>query len=188
MFLFYYAKRFREADMRKAVVRILHVFICLLLSVSIASYAQPDGKAGVSGQKKGSNSKIVIEYVSFPEALKKYEVYPWETIAVEEFKKAYRDMLASKDHDEWVRMLTGTGNKNRMLHFEKEHLLLIAICKPHFCDTHQMVLLFNPAARKCYAIQAADGKFTYLGAPDEKMINLLKILLVDEYKDIYKGQ
>jgi len=178
-----------EADMRKKVTWILHIFICLLLSMSvISSYAQSIGKAGASGQKKGDNSKIVIEYVSFPEVLKKYDVYPWETLARDEFKKAYTDMLASKNHDEWIRTLTGTGNKNRMLHVEREHLLMIAICKPHFCDTHQMVLLFNPTTKKCYAIQAADGKFSYLGAPDEKMINLLKILLVDEYKDIYKGQ
>ncbi len=97
-------------------------------------------------------------------------------------------MLALKSHDTWTETLTGTGNKNRMLRVSGEYLLLIAICKPHFCDTHQMVLLFNPAIRKCYAIQAANGKFTYLGAPDENINNLLKVLLVDEYGNIYKGQ
>ena len=172
------AKLFREACMRKVIVRIFPVLLCLLLSMNIASYAQPAGRAGKDGQKKAGKSKIVIEYISFPEALKGYDIYPWETLTVEEFKKSYMDMLALKGHDTWIQTLTGTGNKNRMLRVAGEYLLLVAICKPHF----------NPAMKKCYAVQTANGKFTYLGAPDENIKDLLKILLVDEYKDIYKGQ
>src|SRR5512145_562586 len=159
--------------MRRRIVRVFLLALYLIGSLSIVSFAQSAGKAGTGGQKKVGSSKIVIEYVSFPEALKRYEVYPWETLAVEDFKKAYMDMIASKNHETWIQTLTGTGNKNRMLHVVKEHLLFIAICKPHFCDTHQMILLFSPVLKKCYAILAADGKFSYLGIPDDNMKNLL---------------
>ena len=56
-------------------------------------------KAGADKQKKDSSSKIVIEHVSFPDALKRYDVYPWETINIDDFKKAYTEMLTSKNHE-----------------------------------------------------------------------------------------
>jgi hypothetical protein len=174
--------------MERKIIWMFLVCVCLLFSLNGLSSAQPVGKSGAERQKRGGSSKIVIEYVSFPDLFKRYDIYPWETLTIDEFKKAYAEMLGSKNHEAWVNSLTGTGNKNKMLHVAKEHLLLIAICKPHFCDMNQMLILFNPALKKCYAISAGDGKFFYLGTPDDNMKNLLKILLVDEYKDIYKGQ
>ena len=164
------------------------VCACLLFPLNDLLSAQPAGKSGVDKQKKDGSSKIVIEHVSFPDIFNRYDVYPWETLAIEEFKKAYTEMLASKNYEEWVRTLTGTGNKNKMLNVFQKQLVMIAFCKPHFCDTNQMLVLFNPVLKKCYAISAGDGKFDYLGKPDENMKSLLKILLVDEYKEIYKGQ
>jgi hypothetical protein len=152
------------------------------------SCAQPAGKSGAERQKKGGSSKIVIEQVSFPDLFKRYDIYPWEMLAIDEFKKPYTEMLASKNHEAWVSSLTGTGSKNKMLNVFQKHLVIITFCKPHFCDTNQMLTLFDPVAKKCYAVSAGDGKFDYFGTPDDNMKNLLKILLVDEYKDVYKAQ
>jgi hypothetical protein len=174
--------------MKRKIIRMFLACVCLLFSLNDLSCAQAAAKSGAEKQKKDGGSKIVIEQVSFPDVLKRYDVYPWETPAIEEFKKAYTEMLASKNHEEWVRTLTGTGNKNKMFNVLQKHLVMIAFCKPHFCDTNQMLVLFNSVLNKCYAISAGDGKFDYLGTPDNDMKNLLKILLVDEYKEIYKGQ
>ena len=97
-------------------------------------------------------------------------------------------MLGSKKHEEWVRSLTGTGDRNRMLYVFKEHLLLITGCKPYACDTSQMIILFNPLSKKCWALSVVAGKFEWLGSPDGKIENLLKILLVEEFKEAYKAQ
>jgi hypothetical protein len=174
--------------MKRKIIWMCFVCVCLLFTLNGLLTAQTASKSGADRQKKGGSSKIVIEQVSFPDVLKRYDVYPWETAAIDEFKKAYTEMLASKNHEEWVRSLTGTGNKNKMLNALQKHLVMITFCKPHFCDANQMLILFNPVLKKCYAIYAGDGKFDYLGTPDETMKNLLKILLVDEYKEIYKGQ
>jgi hypothetical protein len=174
--------------MERRIIWVLLLCACVLFPLNDRLSAQPAGKSGVDKQKKGDSSKIVIEYVSFPDIFNRYDVYPWETLATEEFKKAYTEMFASKNYEEWVRTLTGTGNKNKMLNVFQKHLVMINFCKPHFCDENQMLVLFDPVLRKCYAISARDGKFDYLGKPDENMKSLLKILLVDEYKEIYKGQ
>jgi hypothetical protein len=174
--------------MKRKIVWTFFLSVCLLLFLNGLSSAQSARKSGEDRQKKSTASKIVIEEVSFPDILKKYDVYPWETLAIEEFKKAYTEMLASRKHEEWVGTLDGTGNKNKMLKVFQKYLVMITFCKPHFCDTNQMLVLFNPALKKCYAIYAGDGKFDYIGAPDNDTKSLLKILLVDEYKEIYKGQ
>jgi hypothetical protein len=174
--------------MGRKIVWMFLACVCLLFFLNDLFCAQSAGKSGADLQKKGGGSKIVIEHISFPDVFKRYDVYPWEMLAIEEFKKAYTEMLASKNHEAWVSSLTGTGNKNKMLNVLQKHLVMITFCKPHFCDTNQMLILFNPVLKKCYAISAAEGKFDYLGTPDDSTKNLLKILLVDEYKDIYKGQ
>jgi len=174
--------------MERKMLWTLLVCACVLFPLDDLLSAQPAGKSGVDKQKKVDSSKIVIEYVSFPDIFKRYDVYPWETLAIEEFKKAYTEILTSKNYEEWVRTLTGTGNKNKMLNVFQKHLVMINFCKPHFCDENQMLVLFDPVVKKCYAISAGNGKFDYLGKPDENMKDLLKILLVDEYKEIYRGQ
>jgi hypothetical protein len=174
--------------MERKIVWMFLASVCLLFFFDDLSSAQQTKKSGADTQKKGGSSKIVIEQVSFPDIFKRYDVYPWETLAIDEFKKAYTEMLTSKNQEEWIRFLTGTGNKNKMFNVFQKHLVMITFCKPHFCDENQMLVLFNPALKKCYAISAEDGKFSYLGTPDNDIKTLLKILLVDEYKEIYKGQ
>jgi hypothetical protein len=176
------------AYMKRKIKWMFLIYVCLLFSLDGFSSLQAASKAGADKQKKGSSPKIVIEQVAFPDVLKRYDAYPWETINIGEFKKAYTEMLASKNHEEWVRSLTGTGNKNKMFNVFQKQLVMINLCKPHFCDENQMLILFNPLLKKCYAISAEDGKFNYLGTPDDDLKTLLKILLIDEYKEIYKGQ
>ena len=174
--------------MKRKIIWMFLICVCLLFSLDGLSSAQAASKPGADKQKKGGSSKIVIEQVSFPDVFKRYDAYPWETLAIDEFKKAYMEMLASKNQEAWVSSLTGTGNKNKMFNVFQKQLVMITFCKPHFCDENQMLILFNPVLKKGYAISAGDGKFDYLGTPDNDIKSLLKILLVDEYKDIYKGQ
>lgn len=176
----------KRAD--KKTFFLLSLLVILFCFCKGLSFAQQEQKTRTGQQQKGGNAKIVIEYVSFPDILKRYEVYPWETLKKEEFRKAYFEMMGSKSREEWISFLTGTGNQNRMVHVFETHLVLIASCKPHFCDESQILVLFNPVKRKCFAIYAEDGKFDYLGSPDKDIKNLLKILLVEEYKEIYKAQ
>ncbi len=160
----------------------------VLLLLMMMSFSAVPAQAQKNLKPIRKADKITIEFVSFPDVYKKLEVYPWETPAVDDFRTAYNQMNGTREQEEWIKSLTGTGNKNKMLYVSKSHLLYIAVCKPHFCDTHQMIILYNPREKTCFAIKAADGKFGYLGKTDEDSRSLLRILLIDEYKDVYKGQ
>lgn len=168
--------------MRNRIIFIVLLFLAMVC-MSVESL-----RAQQTSKQIRKAEKITIQFVSFPDVYKNFEVYPWEMLTIDEFRTAYNQMIGAKEQEEWIRLLTGTGNKNKMLYVHKSHLLYIAVCKPHFCDTHQMIVLYNPREKKCFAIKAADGRFDYPGRPDEDTKSLLRILLVDEYRDVYKGQ
>jgi hypothetical protein len=167
----------------------LFLVVCIAFHFTVGhTGAEKLQKTTAQQKQKPSDARITIDYVSFPDVLKQYEVYPWETLKIDRFRQAYSHMLAVGNREEWIRSLKGTGNLNKMVYAFREHFLLIASCKPHACDSSQILILFSPKSLKCWSIYSEEGKFEYLGNPDASMQNLLKILLVEEYKDIYKGQ
>lgn len=165
------------------------ILAIIALTVALSGgllYAGPQGKA--PAPKKGKN-QIVIEYVSFPDQYKKYDVYPWETLKVDEFQRSFSAMTREGKFEDWVKSLTGTAtNKNRMIQAFKQQFLLIVSCKPHLCDSSQIVVLYDPVKKHAYSILAVDGKFHFFGQPSENIRDLLNILLVEEFKAIYRGQ
>ena len=173
--------------MSKAVVLFLSISVLAFFSVYDPAWAQSSKKQQTLKQKSG-RSKIVIEYVSFTKPTQQYEVYPWETLKVDDFRMAYSQMIKERQLADWARLLTGTAaNKNRMIIASKEQFVLISSCKPHMCDESQIIVLYDPVKKKSFGVLAKDGKFEWLGEPSEKVTDLLKVLLVEEYKDIYKA-
>ncbi|MHB8109348.1 MAG: Ivy family c-type lysozyme inhibitor [Syntrophorhabdaceae bacterium] len=136
-----------------------------------------------------SKNKIVVEYVSFPDQYKKYEVYPWDTLKIDDFQRTYAAITKDETFEDWVKTLSGTAaNKNRMIRAFKEQFVLIVCCKPHLCDSSQIIVLFDPLKKHVYSVLARDGKFYWFGQPSENVKDLLNILLVEEFKAIYKGE
>lgn len=173
--------------MRKAVVLFVSVTFFLFFAGHAMLYAQSSQKQQAE-KKKSVKSRIVIEYVAFPEQLKRYDVYPWETLKIEDFRNSYTKIVNQGPLEEWVKSLTGTAtNRNRMVRAYKEQFLLIVSCKPHMCDESQIIVLFDPVKKQAFGILARDGKFHWFGDPPEKIRDMLNILLVDEFKEIYKA-
>ena len=173
--------------MKKIIVPILSIAAFLFFLSHVQLFAQSSQKQPAAKQKVGK-SKIVVEYLSFTKPTQQYDVYPWETLKVDDFRSAYTQMIGRKPLEEWVRSLTGTAaNKNRMIMAFKEQFVLITSCKPHMCDESQIIVLYDPVKKKSFGVLAKDGKFEWLGEPSEKVTDLLKVLLVEEYKDIYKA-
>ncbi len=173
--------------MRKAMVLFISVMVFLFFHGQIQLCAQSSQKQPAVKQK-GVKSKIVVEYVAFPEQLKHYEVYPWETMKVDDFQKAYTKMISQGLLEEWVKSLTGTAaSKNRMIRAFKEQFVLIVSCKPHMCDESQVIILYDPLKKQTFSILARDGKFYWFGDPPDKVRDLLNVLLVEEFKDVYRA-
>ncbi len=172
-------------------MKTIHMCMMVLvfcIAVFSGASASKEGKVTEGKGKGGKTGKISVEYGAFPETLKRFDTYPWESLKIEEFRKSYTAMLTGRLQSEWISNLTGTGNRNKLVRSSKRSYVLIASCKPHSCDSDQILVLYEPGGKRCWGIQAESGKFTYLGNPPEDVTGLLKILLVEEYKEIYKGQ
>ena len=172
--------------MKKKLITVWVMIVAFLLFSGIPALAPSQSKAPVP--KKGRD-RIVIEYVSFPDQYKHYEVYPWETLKREEFRNSFAAMTREGKFEEWVQSLTGTAaNKNRMIRAFKQQFVLIVSCKPHLCDASQIIVLYDPVKKHTYSLLANDGKFQFFGQPSDNIHDLLNILLVEEFKAIYQGQ
>lgn len=165
------------------VIAFLSIWTLLCLTCDLN--AQSQKKSGHTGAK----NKIVVEYISFIDQFKKYEVYPWDTLKIDDFQKSYFAAISDGQIEEWVKNLSGTATgKNRMIRAFKEQFLLIVCCKPHLCDSSQTIVLFDPLTKRAYSVIARDGNFSWYGKPTPNIKDLLNILLVEEFKAIYKGQ
>jgi len=173
--------------MRKMTVLIAAAAIFLGLGVMDVHGQTP--KKESAGKPGSGRSQIVIEFVSFPDQYKRYEVYPWETLKVDDFRAAYTAMVEEGKFEDWVRSLTGTAQgKNRMIRVSRESFVLVVCCKPHMCDTSQIIVLYDPVKKKTFSMLAVDGKFSWFGKPPGHIKDLLNVLLVEEFRAIYRGQ
>lgn len=171
--------------MKKPILVVTVIAVALILSGNIL-YARSKGKVPVP--KKGKN-QIVVEYVSFPDQYRKFDVYPWETLKLDDFQRSFSAMAREGKFEDWVTSLTGTAtNKNRMIRAFRQQFLLIVSCKPHLCDASQIVILYDPVKKHTYSLFVVDGKFHFFGQPPDNIRDLLNILLIDEFKAIYRGQ
>ncbi len=178
-------KRKSGATIKRIGPVLVIIAVCFILSSGLAG-GESQSKAPVP--KKGKN-QVVIEYVSFPDQYKKYDVYPWETLKDDDFRKSYSVMIHEGKFEDWIKSLSGTAaSKNRMIQAFKQKFLLIVSCKPHLCDTSQIVVLYDPAKKHTYSLLARDGRFYFFGQPSENVRDLLNILLVEEFKAIYRGE
>ncbi|HOD76492.1 MAG TPA: hypothetical protein PKJ17_10715, partial [Syntrophorhabdaceae bacterium] len=100
--------------MRKIMIPMAVAVVVLVLGV-MDVHGQTPKKQSV-GKPKSGKSQIVIEFVSFPDQYKRYEVYPWETLKVDDFQEAYTAMTQEGKFEDWVKSLSGTAQgKNRMI-------------------------------------------------------------------------
>jgi hypothetical protein len=173
--------------MRKIMIPMVAAVVLLVLAAGEIHGQTP--KQQPVGKPKSGKSQIVIEFVSFPDQLKRYEVYPWETLKVDDFQEAYTAMTQEGKFEDWAKSLTGTAQgKNRMIRVSRESFVLVVCCKPHMCDTSQIIVLYDPVKKKTYSILAVDGKFSWFGKPPGHIKDLLNVLLVEEFRAIYRGQ
>jgi len=174
--------------MKRAMISVAAAMVLLFFGTVDVLTGQ-SGKKQTGEKTKSGRSRIVIEFVSFPGEYKKYEVYPWETLKVDDFQGAYAAMLEETKFEDWVRSLSGTATgRNRMIRAMGRQFVLVVCCKPHMCDSSQVIVLFDPVRKNTFSVLAVDGKFSWFGKPPEQIKDLLNVLLVEEFRAIYRGR
>jgi hypothetical protein len=118
-----------------------------------------------------------VKYVPFPDKLKKYETYPWNILKLSEFNKSYRKTLGIKINEKWLRILDGPSTINKMIKTPQGNFVVVYSCRQHYCDTHVIIILFNPDTAQIWILLVEEEKLFWLGNPDDHMKVLLKKIL-----------
>jgi hypothetical protein len=146
---------------------ILGILLCVVVLLSnITAYAQ-----------QPYTNQDDIKYVSFPNEFKKYEVYPWEMLKLSEFSKSYRTILGSRIKEKWIRMLDGPSSPSKMIATSQGNFVVIQSCKQHYCNSHFIIILFNPVTVQSWMLLLEEEKIYWFGNPDDKTKVLLKKVL-----------
>lgn len=148
------------------------ILLCLLFTSSIV--LKNDLALANEKEKTNSSYQEYTKYIPFPKELKIYEVYPWEMLNLSNFAKSYSALIGSRVKDNWLRLLDGPSSKNKMVTTPQGDFIIVHSCKQHYCDTHFILILFNPANCQSRAMLAENWKIFWLGNPDNEMTLLLK--------------
>ena len=97
-----------------------------------------------------------------------YKVYPWELLKDKRFKESYIKAIGKLKNIYWIRDLNGVAPKNKIIEFKGEKFVYIEMCKPHSCDTENLVLLYEPINNRIFGIYLIDKKKIWIGNPNSK--------------------
>jgi len=116
---------------------------------------------------------------------KKYLGYPWELLKDKKFKNLYIKALGELGNIPWIRNISAVGGKNKIVSINGKKYVYITFCKPHFCDTEMVYLLFSPDEKKIFGVYLIESDYDFakipIGKPSEEE---LKVLAEAVKKDI----
>ena len=98
------------------------------------------------------------------------------------FKQAYLRALGPLAKEPWLARLSGPAPPVRTQPLAGTDYELAAVCKPHDCYEHNLVLLWAPATRSVYGRVVQGARVTLIGAPPPPLAAELERLWQDEYR------
>ncbi len=191
--------------MKKYISLILILYMAIFLNLNSCSSEkeEKESKEKVKQEevhKKEEKEKIIVETPSSKEEKKeekvkltkeekdiyeKYLGYPWELLKDKKFKKLYIKALGELGNIPWIRNISAVGGKNKIVSINGKKYIYITFCKPHFCDTEMVYLLFSPEENKIFGVYLIESDYDFvkipIGKPSEEE---LKVLAEAVKKDI----
>ena len=107
---------------------------------------------------------------------------PWDLLQDAAFKQAYLRALGPLAKEPWLTKLSGPASPVRTVQVGGRDYQLAAVCKPHDCFDHNIVLLWAPGARTVYGHVLQGARVTSIGAPPPPMAAELERLWQAEYR------
>lgn len=123
---------------------------------------------------QNKNASAKINFVPFPDNLKKYEVPPWEILKLSDFNRSYKEILGSKIKEHWLESLGGPSTKNKLIMTPQGNCVVVHSCMQHNCDTHMILILFNPENGYCWAMLVEEEKIHWFGQPNDDIKGLMR--------------
>ncbi len=100
----------------------------------------------------------------------------WDPLRDEKFRAIYRKALGAKAKQPWLAEMNGPMPPVGEVSVAGTNYRNIAVCKPHDCHDHNLVLLYDPAKRVVYGHLHESGRVTLLGRPSSVLAKELERL------------
>lgn len=155
--------------MQKTITNMIAVFGLVLFTVAGAT---EQSTALPSIERDVCRYEISV----FPMKLKEYEIYPWELVKRKDFRAAYNKMLGAHRTEKWLQ-LSGPSGRSRHVVVNQQSLIMAKSCKQHQCDTHDIVILYNPDLNISYGLLREGGEEIWLGNPSDCYQQAIKKLI-----------
>jgi hypothetical protein len=111
------------------------------------------------------------------------EPYPWDLLRNDTaFKKEYLKLLGPKASERWLVKLQGPSTPAEKMTINGVDYLYLHSCKPHWCDTDNLILLYSKTNKTLYGKLFEEGTVTWLGEPDQSLSSRIEDLYVKRFK------
>ncbi len=99
---------------------------------------------------------------------------PWEMFKNPEFRAAYHAALGAKKTEKWLVSLAGPSAPSTTEVLNGTEYVLADSCKPHWCNTHNIVFAYAPATKKVFGKLVEAGGVSWLGSPPSNVQAMLE--------------
>ena len=110
------------------------------------------------------------------------EPYAWDLLKDAKFNKAYKAALGPRVKEPWLAELPGPSEEAKKIKIGGKEYLYVHSCKPHACDTHNLVLLYSAENGAVYGKISEDQKLTSIGKPPANVAAELDKLYAKQFR------
>ena len=158
-------------------MKIIKLLLLLLLVFAIDATGTAAEQKEPAANKTNANSVVLayaeeIKFVPFPADLKNTRFIHGIFLKLPEFREPYFRILAGRTDIKWLKTLSGPSELNKLVSTQPGTFVVIESCKQHWCGSHNIVIFFDPARRKCWALLKEDKQTSWLGDPNNELKEL----------------
>jgi hypothetical protein len=110
------------------------------------------------------------------------EPFAWDLLKDARFNKAYKAALGAKAKEPWLAELPGPSEEGKKVRIGGKEYLYVHSCKPHACDTHNLVLLYSAESGAVYGKISEDQTATFIGKPPAAVAAELDKLYAKQFR------
>lgn len=107
---------------------------------------------------------------------------PAELLRDARFQAAYSKALGTLSRERWLARMDGPAPPLRKATIGDVDYTLAAVCKPHDCSEHNMVVLYAPRQGAVYGLVQQRGRKTVIGAPPRALAQEIEKLWATEWR------
>lgn len=106
----------------------------------------------------------------------------WDLLKDKHFRAAYHEALGAKKSEKWIAKLSGPSGKTTREVIGQVEYVFADSCKPHYCDTNNLVIAYAPAGRAVFARLVEGGSVIWLGNPSPDVKAKLETYYVRRFR------